>query len=54
MLYEKLEIGIEKEELIVGNRTKGVRYGVVFPESGISWVDREFETNSNNRKQDKF
>ena len=40
----QIEIGIEPEELIVGNRTKGVRYGVVFPESGISWVDREFET----------
>ena len=40
----EIEIGMEPEELIVGNRTKGVRYGVVFPESGISWVDREFET----------
>ena len=28
----QLEISIEPEELIVGNRTKGVRYGVVFPE----------------------
>ena len=35
---EELEIGFEKEELIVGNRTKGVRYGVVFPESGCSWI----------------
>ena len=41
---EEIEIGVEKEELIVGNRTKGVRAGVVFPESGCSWVDREFET----------
>ena len=41
---EELEIGVEQEELIVGNRTKGVRYGVVFPESGCSWVNREFET----------
>lgn len=49
----QLEIGIEPEELIVGNRTKGVRYGVVFPESGISWVDREFETIPT-RPQDKF
>ena len=49
----ELEIGIEPQELIVGNRTKGVRYGVVFPESGISWVDREFETIPT-RKQDKF
>ncbi len=49
----EIEIGIEPEELIVGNRTKGVRYGVVFPESGISWVDREFETIPT-RPQDKF
>lgn len=49
----QIEIGIEPEELIVGNRTKGVRYGVVFPESGISWVDREFETIPM-RPQDKF
>lgn len=26
----KLEIGVDDEELIVGNRTKGVRYGVCF------------------------
>ena len=49
----ELEIGIEPQELIVGNRTKGVRYGVVFPESGISWVDDEFETLPT-RPQDKF
>ena len=29
---EKMEIRVEPEELIVGNRTAGVRYGVVFPE----------------------
>lgn len=50
---EEIDIGIEKEELIVGNRTKGVRYGVVFPESGCSWVDREFETLPT-RPQDQF
>ncbi len=49
----KLEIGIENEELIVGNRTKGVRYGVVFPESGSSWIDKEIE-NLGTRDQDKF
>ena len=27
----EIEIGMEPEELIVANRTKGVRYGVVFP-----------------------
>ncbi|MEG0276378.1 MAG: formate C-acetyltransferase/glycerol dehydratase family glycyl radical enzyme [Coprobacillus sp.] len=50
---EELEIGVEKEELIVGNRTKGVRYGVVFPESGCSWVNKEMETLPT-RPQDKF
>ena len=49
----EIEIGMESEELIVGNRTKGSRYGVVFPESGISWVDSEFETIPT-RPQDKF
>ena len=50
---EQLEIRVEPGELIVGNRTAGVRYGVVFPESGSSWVDREFETLPT-RPQDKF
>jgi formate C-acetyltransferase len=50
---EELEIGVEAEELIVGNRTKGVRYGVVFPESGCSWVNKEFETLPT-RPQDQF
>lgn len=50
---EEIEIGVEKEELIVGNRTKGVRYGVVFPESGCSWVAKEFETLPT-RPQDRF
>ncbi len=50
---EELEIGVEKEELVVGNRTKGVRYGVIFPESGCSWINKEFETLPT-RPQDKF
>lgn len=50
---EELEISVEKEELIIGNRTKGVRYGVVFPESGCSWINKEFETLPS-RPQDKF
>jgi formate C-acetyltransferase len=50
---ENIEINIENEELIVGNRTKGVRGGVVFPESGISWIDKEIETLPS-RPQDKF
>lgn len=50
---ENIEIRVEEGELIVGNRTAGVRYGVVFPESGSSWVDREFETLPT-RPQDRF
>ena len=50
---ENLEISIEPEELLVGNRTVGVRYGVVFPESGCSWVNVEFDTLPT-RPQDKF
>ncbi|MBO6046925.1 MAG: formate C-acetyltransferase/glycerol dehydratase family glycyl radical enzyme [Erysipelotrichaceae bacterium] len=42
--FEEIDIGVEPEELIVGNRTKGVRYGVVFPESGCSWINAEFES----------
>ena len=51
--FDEIEIGVEKEELIVGNRTKGVRAGVVFPESGCSWVDKEFDTLPT-RPQDQF
>lgn len=50
---EKLKISVESEELIVGNRTAGVRDGVVFPESGSEWVDEEFEILAI-RPQDKF
>ncbi len=49
----KIGIRIEPDERIVGNRTPGVRGGVVFPETGASWVDREFETLPT-REQDKF
>lgn len=50
---EQIEITIDPLELIVGNRTAGVRAGVVFPESGSSWVDRELETLPT-RPQDTF
>lgn len=50
---ERIKIRIEPDELIVGNRTEGVRGGVVFPETGASWIDREFETLPT-RTQDKF
>lgn len=50
---EKIQIRVEPEELVIGNRTAGIRAGVVFPESGSSWVDEEFETLPT-RLQDKF
>lgn len=50
---ELLEISIEPEELIVGNRTKGVRAGVITPEAGSSWIEKELETLPT-RPQDKF
>lgn len=49
----EISIAAEPEELIVGNRTAGVRYGVVSPESGSSWLDRELETLPT-RPQDRF
>lgn len=49
----EIGIAIDPEERIVGNRTAGVRYGVVFPESGSNWVDREFESLPT-RAQDRF
>lgn len=53
LALEKMTIRIDPEELIVGNRTPGVRAGVVSPEAGISWIDKEIET-LNQRPQDKF
>jgi formate C-acetyltransferase len=49
----RIEIHVDPDELIVGNRTTGVRAGVVFPEAGISWIDRELESMPT-RPQDKF
>ena len=49
----KIRLKILPQELIVGNRTKGVRAGVVFPESGGEWVNKEIETLPT-RAQDKF
>jgi pyruvate formate-lyase/glycerol dehydratase family glycyl radical enzyme len=40
----QMPISIDPEELIVGNRTPGIRAGVVFPEAGISWLVKEIET----------
>lgn len=50
---EQMEISVEPEELIVGNRTKGVRAGVITPEAGSSWIEKELETLPS-RPQDTF
>ncbi len=50
---ENIEISIEDEELIVGNRTANPRDGVVFPESGCSWILKELDT-LESRPQDRF
>ncbi|MGE5421421.1 MAG: glycyl radical protein [Chloroflexota bacterium] len=48
-----IRISIDPEEIIVGNRTPGIRAGVVFPEAGISWLLSEIDTLSS-RPQDPF
>jgi pyruvate formate-lyase/glycerol dehydratase family glycyl radical enzyme len=53
LALEKITINLDPYELIVGNRTPGVRGGVVSPEAGISWIDQEIET-LDSRPQDKF
>jgi pyruvate formate-lyase/glycerol dehydratase family glycyl radical enzyme len=49
----EIEIRIDPDELIVGNRTAGIRSGVVFPEAGISWLGRELDS-LGERPQDRF
>jgi len=49
----EMSISIDPEELIVGNRTSGIRAGVVFPEAGLSWLVNEIETLPK-RPQDPF
>lgn len=50
---EEITLRIDPGELIVGNRTAGIRAGVIFPESGLKWVEREIETLPT-RPQDRF
>lgn len=50
---KKIEIALDPDELIVGNRTKESRAGVIFPEGGITWVEREID-DLMTRKQDRF
>ena len=39
-----IDIRITPGELIVGNRTSGVRAGIISPEYSLRWVDEELET----------
>jgi len=48
-----IDICITPGELIVGNRTGGVRAGVIAPESSLRWVDEELESLPT-RPSDKF
>ncbi len=50
---EQLEIRIDEGELIVGNRSKESCGGVVFPEGGIKWLEREID-DLETRPQDRF
>jgi formate C-acetyltransferase len=50
---EGISITIDPDELILGNRSPGIRNGIVFPESGCAWVDREFDILPR-RPQDPF
>ena len=50
---ETISISIDPDELIVGNRSSGIRSGIVFPESGCSWVNDELNTLPS-RPQDPF
>ena len=49
----ELPIRITPGELLVGNRTPTVRAGVITPEAGAAWIDKEIETLST-RPQDRF
>ncbi|HMQ65075.1 MAG TPA: formate C-acetyltransferase/glycerol dehydratase family glycyl radical enzyme [Arachnia sp.] len=49
----ELPIAITPGELIVGNRTPTVRAGVITPEAGASWINKEIETLPT-RPQDTF
>ena len=42
--FDEMNICIKEGELIVGSRTTGVRSGVVFPECGIAWLEKELDT----------
>ncbi|HEC62563.1 MAG TPA: formate C-acetyltransferase/glycerol dehydratase family glycyl radical enzyme [bacterium] len=49
----EIAIRIDPGEIIVGNRTSGIRAGVIFPEAGLSWLEKEIDT-LDSREQDRF
>ncbi len=49
----EIQIVIDPEEIIVGNRTADIRAGVVFPEAGLNWLKNEIDTLPR-RSQDPF
>ena len=50
---EKIGICIRDGEIIVGNRTRESCAGVVFPEGGIKWLEKEIDE-LETRPQDQF
>jgi len=52
-LVRRMNITIEPDELIVGNRSLLPRMGVIAPEGAVDWVDKELEILPT-RPQDKF
>ncbi|MEA3334321.1 MAG: glycyl radical protein [Chloroflexota bacterium] len=52
-LVRHMSIGIEPDELIVGNRSLLPRMGVIAPEGAVAWIDRELDILST-RPQDRF
>jgi len=52
-VLDNIAIGIDPEEIVVGNRTLASRAGVVFPEAAVDWIDREIESLPS-RAQDPF
>jgi pyruvate formate-lyase/glycerol dehydratase family glycyl radical enzyme len=49
----EISVTIDPHEFIVGNRTAGIRAGVIFPEAGIAWLEKEIE-DLPSRPQDPF
>lgn len=52
-VLQHISIVIDPDELIVGNRSASIRAGIVFPEAGVSWLNKELET-LESRSQDQF